>query len=134
MVGHCVVTKNGEPVMSDHGPLTTFVILPAERWRIEETWQASGLTGSGSHHVVLEDAEISEASAFDPLHGASCVPGPFDAAVAPFVPIHHGAVAVGIAAGALPDLVSIARARPRPPFPPPPLPGSPGFSPRFRPT
>ena len=110
IVGHCVVAENGEPVMSGHGPLTTFVILPAERWRIEETWQASGLMGSGSHHVVLEDVEISDASAFDPLHGASCVPGPFDAAVAPFVPIHHGAVAAGIAAGAVADLVSMAGA------------------------
>jgi alkylation response protein AidB-like acyl-CoA dehydrogenase len=110
IVGYCVIYKDGETVMSGDGPLTRFFILPAERWRIEETWQASGLTGSGSHHVVLENLDTSDASAFDLIHGTSCVPGPFEAAVTPFVPILHAAVAVGIAASAVADLASMASA------------------------
>jgi alkylation response protein AidB-like acyl-CoA dehydrogenase len=110
IVGHCIVCKNGEPVMSPQGPLTKFVILPAERWQIEETWQASGLTGSGSHHVVLDNAEVSDASAFDALHGPSSVPGPFESIIAPFISSLHGAVAVGIASGAVADLVSMTGA------------------------
>lgn len=106
--GHCVVCKDGEPVTSDHGSLTKFVIAPAERWRIEETWRASGLTGSGSHHVVLDNVEISDACAFDPFHGPSSVPGVLESAAAPFSPTLHGAVAVGIAMGAVADLVSLA--------------------------
>jgi alkylation response protein AidB-like acyl-CoA dehydrogenase len=108
IVGHCVVFEDGEHVMSSHGPLTKFVILPAEHWRIEETWQASGLTGSGSHHVILDDVEAPEASAFDPLHGASCVPGAFESAATPFIASFHAAVAVGIASGAVADLVAMA--------------------------
>jgi len=110
IVGHCVLHQDGRPMMSDAGPLTRFFIVPAECWRIEETWQASGLTGSGSHHVVLEDFDTPDASAFDLIHGTSCVPGPFEAAIGPFVAVFHAAVAVGIAAGALADLVSMADA------------------------
>ena len=110
IVGHCVVCKDGEPVMSGDHPLTRFIMLPAERWRIDETWQASGLTGSGSHHVILEDVEVSEAAAFDPIQGASSVPGPFESVVTPFIGTFHAAVAVGIAAGAVADLVAMAGA------------------------
>ncbi|MGJ4939884.1 acyl-CoA dehydrogenase family protein [Bradyrhizobium sp. HKCCYLS1011] len=109
IVGHCVITRDGEPVMTDHGPLTRFVILPAERWRIEETWQASGLTGTGSHHVVLEHALVPAEMVFDALTGPSNVAGPFEAALAPFVSSLHGAVAVGIASAAVEDLAALAK-------------------------
>jgi alkylation response protein AidB-like acyl-CoA dehydrogenase len=110
IAAHCVVCKDGEPVKSDHGPLTRFVMLRAEYWRIEETWQASGLTGSGSHHVVLDNVDISEAWVFDLLHGPSSVPGPFESVPAPFIPTLHSAVAVGIATGAVADLAAMAGA------------------------
>jgi alkylation response protein AidB-like acyl-CoA dehydrogenase len=110
IVGHFVVCKDGTPVMPGGRPLTRFVILPAERWSIDETWRASGLTGSGSHHVIPRDVEVAEASTFDPLHGASCVPGPLESVVTPFISIFHAAVAVGIASGAVTDLVAMAGA------------------------
>ena len=110
IVAHCVLCQDGVPMMSGDGPLTRFFTIPAECWRIEETWQASGLRGSGSHHVALEDFNTPDASAIDLIHGMSCVPGPFEAAVASFIAIFHGAVAVGIAAGALADLASMAAA------------------------
>ncbi len=59
IAGHCAVYKDGAPVRSGTGPLTRFVVLPAERWRIEDTWHASGLAGSGSHHVVLDNIAVS---------------------------------------------------------------------------
>jgi alkylation response protein AidB-like acyl-CoA dehydrogenase len=108
IVGHCVLYQDGKPMMSGDGPLTGFFMLPAECWRIEETWQASGLTASGSHYIVLEDFHAPDASAFDLMQGMSCVPGPSEAAVTPFLGTFHAAVAVGIATGALADLVSLA--------------------------
>jgi alkylation response protein AidB-like acyl-CoA dehydrogenase len=110
IVGHCVIFKDGEPVMSEHGPVTKFFILPAESWRVEETWYASGLTGSGSHHVALDNVEASDAFGFDLLHGESCLPGPFESSVAPFIGSFHAAVAVGIAMGAVADLRTMANA------------------------
>jgi indole-3-acetate monooxygenase len=108
MVGHCVVHKDGLPVMSDAGPVTRFVLLAAERWRIEETWQAAGLTGSGSHHISLDSVIVPEADSFDLFHGLSCLRGPFAGSIAPFTGDLHAAVATGIAAGALSDLVAMA--------------------------
>jgi indole-3-acetate monooxygenase len=108
--GHCMIWEDGKPAMAGNAPITRFVVAPADRWRIEETWQASGLAGTGSHHIVLDNEEIPEIRTFDLLNGTSCVPGPFEAAIMPFMPILHAAVAVGIASGAFDDLVSMANA------------------------
>jgi indole-3-acetate monooxygenase len=108
IAGHFVVHEDGAPVMSDGRPLMRAIALPAERWHIEETWQASGLTGSGSHHVVLDDITVSEAESFDLLHGPSCVPGRFETPFVPFIGSVHAAVATGIATGAVADLTALA--------------------------
>jgi indole-3-acetate monooxygenase len=42
IAGHFVIHTDGAPAMSGARPLTRFLVLPAERWRIDETWQASG--------------------------------------------------------------------------------------------
>jgi alkylation response protein AidB-like acyl-CoA dehydrogenase len=108
IAGHCVIHKDGAPVMSGARPMTRFVVLPAERWRIEETWQASGLAGTGSHHVVLDNVVVSEAETFELFHGPSCVPGPFAGAIMPFIGSIHAAVAPGIATRAITDLIAMA--------------------------
>jgi alkylation response protein AidB-like acyl-CoA dehydrogenase len=108
IAGHFVVYKDGAPVMSEGRPLMRAVALPAERWRIEETWQASGLTGTGSHHVVLDNITVSEAESFDLIYGPSCVAGPFENPFTPFLGSFHAAAATGIATGAIADLVGTA--------------------------
>ena len=126
-----VVLKDGVPVMSGGRPLTRAVVLPAERWRIEETWQACGLTGSGSHHVTLDNVTVSEAECFDLFEGSSCVPGPFAGVVMPFVGSLHAAVAVGIAIGAIADLVAMVGGGRRQLFAPADLRDSPVFQHEF---
>lgn len=108
IAGCCVVYKDGAPVMSGTTPLTRFVVLPAEHWRIEDTWHASGLAGTGSHHVVLDNVTVPEAEGFDLFQGPSCVPGLFEASITPFIGSLHAAVAVGIATGAIADLAAMA--------------------------
>jgi alkylation response protein AidB-like acyl-CoA dehydrogenase len=131
IAGHFVVHKNGAPVMSGARPLTRAVVLPVERWRIEETWNAFGLTGSGSHHASLDNVTVSEAECFDLLHGPSCVPGPFAGVMAPFIATLHAAVPVGIAAGAIADLVAMAGSGRRQLFAPADLRDSPVFQHEF---
>jgi alkylation response protein AidB-like acyl-CoA dehydrogenase len=109
IAGHCVIVKDGQPVMTEMGPQTLFVFLPADRWRIEETWQASGLTGTGSHHVALDNVEVADADLFALFGGKSAVSGPLEGSVMAFNASFHAAVAVGIAAGAIADLVTLAR-------------------------
>jgi alkylation response protein AidB-like acyl-CoA dehydrogenase len=108
MGGLCMVCKDGNPLVSDQGPQTIFVILPAEQWHIDETWQTVGLAGSGSHHIVLDNAEVPAAFALDLFRGPVAIQGPFAGAVEPFNASFHGAIATGIAAGAIADLVSLA--------------------------
>jgi alkylation response protein AidB-like acyl-CoA dehydrogenase len=108
IAGHCMVYRDGQPVMSEQGPQTLFVLLPAERWRIDETWQASGLTGTGSHHVVLEEVEVPETETFKLFGAKGTVPGPFENDFMAFNGSFNAAVAVGIATGAMADLVALA--------------------------
>jgi alkylation response protein AidB-like acyl-CoA dehydrogenase len=112
LLGHFVVHKDGAPVMSDGRPLMRAVALPSNRWRVEETWQASGLTGTGSHHVILDvildDVTVTEAEVFDLLHGPSCLAGPFECPITPFLGSVHAAAATGIATGAITDLALLA--------------------------
>jgi alkylation response protein AidB-like acyl-CoA dehydrogenase len=108
IAAHCMICKDGQPVMSEQGPQTRFILLPADRFRIEDTWQASGLSGSGSHHVCLDKVEVPESDMFDLFQGPSSVPGPLASAVMPFNTSFHAALAVGIATGAMADLVALA--------------------------
>jgi indole-3-acetate monooxygenase len=108
IAGHFVVHKDGVPVMSEGRPLMRAVALPSKRWDIDETWQASGLAGTGSHHVILDEVIVSEAESFDLLHGPSCVPGLFECSTTPFLGSFHAAAAIGIAAGAIADLAALA--------------------------
>src|SRR5262249_29418913 len=75
---------------------------------IEDTWYAAGLKGTGSHHITLKDTVVSPANIFDLADGVSCQPGPLYQAVRQLLPLVHGAISVGIAAGALDELVALA--------------------------
>jgi alkylation response protein AidB-like acyl-CoA dehydrogenase len=111
MFGLCVMTKDGRPVTGPAGeagpPLIRGCFLPAQAWQIEDTWHVAGLKGTGSHHVRLTDALVPAENFFD-LTGAPCLPGPLYQAVLQFLPLLHGASSVGMAEGALDELVALA--------------------------
>ena len=117
MIGPCVMTKGGKAIPASanptsHGeagpPMVRAVVLPARDWQIEDTWHVAGLKGTGSHHAVLKDIVVP-AEHFIDLEGAEpCVPGPLYQAVRLILPLAHGAFCVGMAQGALSDLVALA--------------------------
>jgi alkylation response protein AidB-like acyl-CoA dehydrogenase len=43
---------------AEPGPIPKFAILPIEAMTIEDTWDAAGLRGTGSHHVSATDAPV----------------------------------------------------------------------------
>ncbi len=110
ILGGCVVTKGGVPVEGPVAgrPLERQVVLPASDWQIEDTWYAMGLKGTGSHHVNLADTFVPEAQTLDFVMGASCIPGPLYDFIGATVPLLHAAFALGVAEGALADLVALA--------------------------
>jgi len=87
--------------------VTMIVTLPASDWTIEDSWHVSGLRGTGSHHYSIQDAFIPEELVF-PMMGPSCLDGPLYAGLMPFVPLFHSAFAVGLAQGAVNDLLALA--------------------------
>jgi alkylation response protein AidB-like acyl-CoA dehydrogenase len=109
MLGLCVMTSGGKPLQgaTEGRPLIKAFLLPVRRWQVEDTWRAMGLKGTGSHHIALKDAIVPETQFFE-IGGKPCVPGALYRAVASIIPILHGAIAVGIAEGALDDLLQLA--------------------------
>ena len=109
MVGICVMTEHGKPIAGEGGtPLIRGVCLPSRDWQIEDTWHASGLKGTGSHHIALKDVVAPAANFLDLANGVPCVPGPLYRATLQLLPLLHGANAVGVAEGALDDLAALA--------------------------
>jgi alkylation response protein AidB-like acyl-CoA dehydrogenase len=105
----CVMQKGGKPLTGEDGaPMIRGFFLPAGDWQIEDSWYAAGLKGTGSHHIALKDIVVPAENFFDFWGGTPCLPGPLYQAVPQTLPLIHGSVSVGIAEGALDDLIAHA--------------------------
>jgi indole-3-acetate monooxygenase len=109
MFGLCVITERGKPLADEAGaPLVRGFFLPARDWQIEDTWYVAGLKWTGSHHIALNDTVVPAANFFDLASGVSCLPGPLYQAVPQLLPLMHGAICVGMAEGAMNDVIALA--------------------------
>ena len=107
----CVMTENGKPLPgpADGVPNVRGFGLPARHWQIEDTWYAAGLKGTGSHHIALSDMSVPAENFLDLASGVPCLPGAlYQAGMRQLAPLMHGAVALGMAEGALDELVELA--------------------------
>jgi alkylation response protein AidB-like acyl-CoA dehydrogenase len=65
IVGGCLVTENGAPVMHPNGlPTWRVMMAPASSWNIHDTWYTTGLAGSGSNDYTTEDLFVPEEHSF----------------------------------------------------------------------
>jgi alkylation response protein AidB-like acyl-CoA dehydrogenase len=54
--GGCLLTDSGgEPLRFDGQRISRQIVAPRAAYEVVETWEASGLCGSGSHDVVISD-------------------------------------------------------------------------------
>jgi alkylation response protein AidB-like acyl-CoA dehydrogenase len=68
--GCLLVDGSGEPRRSAHGQrIGRQVIVPRASYTVDETWEAAGLCGSGSHDVVVSDVFVPDDHVTD-LYGA----------------------------------------------------------------
>jgi indole-3-acetate monooxygenase len=67
-----------------------------------------GLKGTGSHDVALTDVFVPDENFFELPFGASFAPDPIFGKFPEVLVLSHGTVAVGIAEGAIMDLVELA--------------------------
>ena len=109
--GTCVMMEGGSPIDASDapGPMIRTCLMPAECWEIRDTWNTFGLKGTGSHHVALTDALVPDERFFEFPFGTSFAPEPVFGKFPEIVVLAHGALAVGIAEGAIVDLVELAR-------------------------
>jgi alkylation response protein AidB-like acyl-CoA dehydrogenase len=103
--GNCV-----ESIVDGHPQLRAAVFLPSEV-TIEDTWNVSGLRGTGSHHFRA-DVVVPADRTFIPLVGEPCIDDP----IVHFpIPSLFGfvvaSVAIGIAQGAIDDILALATAK-----------------------
>jgi indole-3-acetate monooxygenase len=93
-------------------PEMRFAMLPAGDVEILDTWHVNGLKGTGSHDILLEDHFVPGAWIGSVRSAPPVVRQPLDAV--PLIArlgLELSAVAVGIAQGALDDLVEVARSK-----------------------
>ncbi|NLU78281.1 acyl-CoA dehydrogenase [Micromonospora sp. HNM0581] len=99
---NCVlVAGRSVPVGPDGVPTTRILFVPASEVRVVDTWRVLGLRGTASHDVAVDDARVPEHRAVaarddDAVHRIAQSS------------LIIGAVAVGLADGALADLVRLA--------------------------
>jgi alkylation response protein AidB-like acyl-CoA dehydrogenase len=111
IAGNCVMMEGGSPIDAADapGPMIRGCIVPAEHWEIRDTWHTVGLRGTGSHHVALTDVFVPDENFLELPFGASFAPDHIFSRFPQVLVLAHGALAVGIAEGAVMDLVEQAR-------------------------
>lgn len=118
LMAHCVVLgADGSLLPGPKGlPAMRAVVLPAEAFQIVDTWHVSGLRGTGSHDLVLEETFVPADQTMDIL-GEAGLPDPlFRIPVLGKSALYVSAVGVGIAAGALEEVQALAAGGKRPAF------------------
>jgi alkylation response protein AidB-like acyl-CoA dehydrogenase len=108
----CIVVEDGEPRMGPGGiPEIVMAMVPAQQATFLNNWHVVGMRGTSSEDFVLDDVFVPDHFAVAATRRSQApysVPStrlPFWVSVAP----GHAAVAVGIARGALDDLLVTVR-------------------------
>ena len=108
----CIVHQNGKPrVLPSGEPEMRFMLCPAADCEIVDTWTVSGLRGTGSHDVVVQDRFVPDAYAS--FHTDPLVLTDPRYKVPPLSRITPGlgAMALGIARSAIEALIDLAGAK-----------------------
>jgi alkylation response protein AidB-like acyl-CoA dehydrogenase len=105
----CTVHEGGKPRLTPSGPPELrFMLCPAADCEIVDTWTVSGLRGTGSHDVVVQDRFVSApyaSSHTDPLVLTDLrYRIPISSRIHPGL----GAIALGIARSAIEALIELA--------------------------
>ncbi len=102
----------GDPPLSSGAPDVRSMIFPASEARVIDTWDVSGLRGTGSHDIEVKDAFVPASRSYSLIterarHAAPLYALPLFGTIASGV----AAVAIGIARGAVDAFVDLAKAK-----------------------
>lgn len=104
VMGGVMIAREGKPEMRS-------MVFAKDDVRVHDTWDVAGLRGTGSHDVEVEDAFVPETRTLSlfgpPRHEGALYKQPLFGSLAAGV----AAVALGLARGALDELVTIAKTK-----------------------
>ena len=100
-LAHCLVDDGRMPPVR-------MMVLPAEQVELKDTWSVAGLSGTGSHDFVVNDVFVPDDRTFA-LGDSACIDGPLHRIPElSFSTIGIAGVAIGIAQGALDEVLALA--------------------------
>jgi indole-3-acetate monooxygenase len=116
-VGVFVFADGAAPQVRESGvPDWRFVFVPASSAVIEDTWDAMGLRGTGSHHISLTDVHVPARQLAAPLFEPARHDGPlWRIPLITQAGMYLAAVPLGIARRALDEFAAIATTKTRGP-------------------
>jgi indole-3-acetate monooxygenase len=107
-----MVFHDGRPVMTPNGPEIIHVCMPVRELEVHDTWFVSGLCGTGSNDFSAKDVFVPEQRIFKLLDSSTHRPEPlFQLPAFGWFVSQAVAVSLGIARGALDELVGIAQTK-----------------------
>ncbi len=113
LMGTSVVIENDEPRTLPNGyPETRMMIFPASDVDILDTWSVSGLRGSGSHDIAVQDVFVPEERAVAYGAGKRYQSGPLYAfPLFGLLATSVASVATGMARGAIDTFIELAQTK-----------------------
>ena len=110
LMGGCIIEKDGSPQTLPSGvPDPRLLIFPRSQARIHDTWTVSGLCGTGSHDIEINELEVPTARSVSLLTDEPREPGPlYKFPVFGLLALGVAAVTLGIARCAITELRTLA--------------------------
>ena len=110
LYGNCI--DLGEEHDGEGPPPMRIAVFDPDQVTIEDTWTVSGLNGTGSHHIVVDDVVVPTERTYAVMRAERTVDVPLARMPlpSPLSPL-LGSIAVGIAQGALDDLLGLAEGK-----------------------
>lgn len=110
LMGGSVILENGAPRLLPNGaPDAPLMLFPARDAAIVDTWSASGLRGTGSHDIVVDDVFVPAERAVSLVRDRPRAEGALYAfPVFGLLAVGIAGVALGIARRAIAELVELA--------------------------
>ena len=113
LMGTSVIVENDQPRKLPNGyPETRMMIFPAAEAEILDTWSVSGLRGSGSHDIRVQDVVVPEERAVAYGFGKRYHSGPLYAfPIFGLLAVSVASVATGMARGAIQSFIELAKTK-----------------------
>ena len=114
VLGGCTISRDGEPLLTSSGvPRNHMLVFSPDQVHFHDTWHVSGLRGSGSLDFEVRDAFVRESRAVGYLIQENPARPLYQFPQFAFLALGIAAVALGIARGAIDELVALASTKVR---------------------